>query len=463
MTRFRAFCYSPTFNKHKDVRRLVDLINKLFPDFNERNCDRKRLYKRIYPGQVHDQAALALVFSYTMRLMEQFLIQEEFGDLTHFKKILLMRRLRKLGRPKLYHRVLADHQKVLEHTEGKDSSFYNLSYLTAAEADQFYSEKGGFEKDNSIQVKQDNLDYFYFSEKLKDACEMAQRSRILKINYSTGLLDSILEHIDSQWDVYQKIPPVVVYYSLYKMITNATVEFFYKAREAIEKNENYFPIGEKISIYNYLQNYSIQQVNKGDQQFLKELFEVYKIQLNKGLLYVNDYLPEWHYKNIVSNGIQLKETVWVYDFIETYKHRLHPQLQENAYSFNIASYYYATQQYTKAQQLLVQLEYTDIRYNLGAKILLLKTYYDLEEYEALLSLSESFKQYLSRNKTIADFKRQGYNNLLKLTRKCFQIKMKKVFVGEKKYESEKQKLKQAVKATQPIFNQNWLEIKLAEL
>ena len=93
---------------------------------------------------------------------------------------------------------------------------------------------------------------------------------------------------------------------------------------------------------------------------------------------------------------------WTKEFIEKFKDYLHPEVVENAYTYNLASYYYSTNQLDKVLDLLVKVEYTDIQYSIGAKSLLLRTYYDLEENEALLSLTRSFKQYLKRNRLIPE-------------------------------------------------------------
>mgnify|MGYP001805086260 CR=1 FL=1 len=109
------------------------------------------------------------------------------------------------------------------------------------------------------------------------------------------------------------------------------------------------------------------------------------------------------------------------------------------------------------------MEYSDVRYALNAKLLLLKTYYDLGEYETLLSLSESFRQYLQRKKEISDFNRKGYYGLLKFTRKIFQIKMKVGYVAAERSRKDLQKLQIEMDTAKVRFSRSWLEGKVQEV
>lgn len=463
MTRFRELAESPYFNKHKDTLTLVHYLSTVYPRFDEETCCRFQVYQQLYPGQPHDQSQLALIFTYTLRLFEKFLIQERFKDRMPLHNILLLSDLRMRKHYMLYEKNLHRAETELYKGEKRDSGYYNRKYQLAREADNYYKQIQKRRKDDSIQRKQKNLDLFYLSEKLKDTCEMEVRRKILKVDYNTHLLDAVIQEVASNLSVYKPEPSIYLYYTLYQMIVHSDHQFYFEAYKVLQHNQGYFEQPELKSLYNYLQNYCIEQINRGESQFLKEIFKLYQSQIGQGLLIEDGYLSEWHYKNIVTTGIRLGEMDWVKHFVETYKEQLHPESRENAYLFNLASYYYATKQLDKVLDLLVKVEYNDLRYNLGAKALLLRTYYDLEEYEPLFSLTESFKQYLLRNKLMADSRRTGYANLFRLTRRTAQIKANAAFVSKEKTQKEVKKLEKDLRDTQTVFNKSWLEEKIREL
>ncbi len=464
MTRFVEFSHSPYFNKHADVVKLIDHLNQTYPTFNPQNCDRKVIFQALFPQVPHNQNHLALLFTYSIRLIDKFLIHEQFKENTSFHKILLLRNLRNRKLYRHYEKTMQSLESELEDSPYKNRDYYNLHFLMAAEADTYFTQRSKHEKDNSIQLKQNDLDNYYLAEKLRDACEMKVRSKILEIDYSTGLLEPVIEEVEKKLDYYETIPSISVYFHIYKMIVNEGHAYYFEALPIVKKFGSFFPKAELQNIYNYLQNYCIEQINKGESRFLQEMFDLFKTQLGQELLMDDDgFLDQWHYKNIVTTAIRLNEMEWAERFIVDFKKRLHPDVAENAYTYNLAAYFYSARQLDKVLSLLVKVEYTDIQYNLGAKSLLLRTYYDLEENEALLSLSRSFKQYLSRNRLIPEMRRKGMSNLFHFTNRASSLRANFGFEPKSKSQKELNKLIGEIHATEPIINKDWLDHKIDDL
>ena len=119
-------------------------------------------------------------------------------------------------------------------------------------------------------------------------------------------------------------------------------------------------------------------------------------------------------------------------------------------------------EWDKVLELLVQVEYSDLRYSLGAKVLLLRTYYDLNEYEALHSLTDSFRQYIHRNKLLADARAKSYVELFKITRKVAQLRSKLDYLDNEKWKKELARIEKSIDE-KSIFNKPWLKEKVHEL
>ncbi|MEO1262270.1 MAG: hypothetical protein AAFZ15_25920, partial [Bacteroidota bacterium] len=112
---------------------------------------------------------------------------------------------------------------------------------------------------------------------------------------------------------------------------------------------------------------------------------------------------------------------------------------------------------------LLQVEYTDLRYNLDAKALLLRTYYDMDEEVAMLSLADAFRQYIKRNKEMTEYQKRGYYNLIKISRITYRLKSNIGFISQSRWNSGVEKLKDKIIKTDPIFNIVWLQEKIKEL
>jgi len=463
MTRFRDFAYSPYHNKHEGVRALVDCLSESYPDFRGKTWDRRALFFDLFPGQKFDQGKLAVLFTYTYRLWEEFVSHEVVIRQGGARSIALLSRLREQGADHLFfERTLRKVEKALESSPYRDGNFHLWRYLAAREGDLFYSQQDKFEKDIGLLAKRDHLDHYLLSEKLKEACEMIVRKKILRVDYQPALLDAVLEEVDRTWETYKQIPSVAVYYQIFRLL-NENRENYFEVVNCLEDNERFFTMEERQLLYHYLQNYCIERINQGHSEFLRRSFELYQHQLKKSLLFLNGYLPEGHYKNLVTIGLRLQEHEWVHGFIHNFRSHLHPGVADNAFTFNLASYFYATGQLDKVQELLLRVEYTDLRYNLGAKSLLLRTYYDLEEDEALLSLFDSFQQYLKRNKLMADERVQSFRRLLRFTKRAMVLRARQDYLSQGKARQEIEALWEQVQRTDPVINKEWLVEKVEKL
>lgn len=471
MTRFSEFAASPYFNKHKAVRALTSYLSEIYPDFSDKKCERFAIYQKIFPKTAHNQAQLAIVFSYAARLLEQFLIVETLeaeGFLAD--KSLYYKQIRQRGVVSML---------ALDWPSQKDNPSFNpfgneipfqrrpshkwqeIQSLTEKDA---ISIKMGQASTRFLMEKHEKLEDFYLAETLKDACELLQRSLILKAPApSWPLYENLVDLLNRFPEMLESHPTAAVYLIFFNFLKNGAEGQFEKCMKAIRDYEQMFSREEQQTLYNYLQNFCIKQINKGEQLFLKELFWLYKLQLDNQLLLEDGKLPEWHYKNIVTTGLRLEELTWVREFIENYSECLPDHVAGNAYSYNLAVWYYHIGKPSDVLPLLLQVEYTDLRYNLDAKSLLLKAYFDLEEEEALIAHAEAFIQFVNRNKSLTDFQKRGYVNLVRFTLRIFKLKLGEIFIKEEKWHSEIRKTKQALENVETVFNRTWLVAKLEEV
>lgn len=463
MTRFREFSLSPYFNKHEEVRRLVGYLDKLYPHFSEVSCARESVFPAVFPGQAPEHSRLAVVFSYTQKLVEKFLVQEAYKKETLSQQFMLLGEWRTRKQFELYENLLTKTEQDLSQSPWRDGRHFQDMHLIAAEADHFFTHAKKEERLGSLEQKQRCLDIYYLSEKLKDAVEMRIRRNLRHFDYSSRLLDYVLQEVEKNLENYAQTPAILLYYQLYRMFSETDHRYYHEARTTLLAAKPLLPPAELAAIYNYFQNYCIREINRNEDVFLEELFELYQIQLDQDLLSEGGYLPEWHYKNITTTAIRLDKLDWARHFLEQYKEKLRPELAENAYRFNLAAYFHACEAYDKVLELLTQVTYSDIRYSLGAKALLLRTYYELEEDEALFSLVDSFRQFLQRHHLLADSRRNGYDHLFRFTRKAAQLRAASGFTPSKKIRQDLDQLAREIEKAPAVFNKSWLQQKVREL
>ena len=463
MTRFKEFVFSPYLNKHEEVRRLVAYLSEAYPRLDEKKCKKELLYKSVFDSGKYSEKQLAPVLTYTQRLLEQFWAYEEFREDTYFQQYLYLRQLRAQQAFGPFERLFTELKEKPEPAPCLGADQTVMRYLLAGEGERYWSQSNKPEFEGSFQKKQEELDEFYLTQKLKDACEAIFRQEMKRDEQPPRLLEAVLQEVEENFEKYQHVPQTITHYMIYRMLTGNDPDFYQQALDVFQKWEKSFSLVEVSDLYNQFKNYCLIRINQGDQAFLDNLFGLYQYQLDQGLLLEEGVMLEWNYKNIVAAGLRLKQHEWVRKFIEDYKDKLAPEFKDNAFRFNLASYHLSLKQPHEAMLLLREVEYRDLRYNLGAKTMLLQTYYELEEYDPLFSLTESFRQLLMRDKTMSENFRKGYYNLFRLTRKAAYLRSRLDYLSADKARLELDRIRESLVKTTDVFSRAWLDEQLNAL
>jgi tetratricopeptide (TPR) repeat protein len=191
-------------------------------------------------------------------------------------------------------------------------------------------------------------------------------------------------------------------------------------RAHLFENEQLFQAEELRDLYLLAINYCIRRLNQGEMQYAKEGLDWYKRGLASGGLLTDGVLSRFTYRNIVAMGLKVGDFEWVQSFIYEYKSLLEKQHRESMFTFNLAKLAYHRKQYQEALNLLRKAKYKDLLLNLAAKTLLLKTYYELEEWDMLESHLEAMQNYLRRKKVMG-YHQTNYKNLIHYTKKLVSV------------------------------------------
>ncbi len=460
---FRAFVESPYFNTNKEITKLLDIIISEGL-LHKSQIDNNKILAKIYPGKSYGLRRLTDLMYILTNLLEEYLSIESYRQNKFQQKLKLINLVYTKDLDALVNGVEKDLEQLHSQTLIRDSNYFYETFMIHSEKDYGFRIHGSITGNESLQIKLDQLDLFYLALKLKDACEMINRSRILSVDYDLKMLDIVVPYLQANPKIYSGYSAIQIYLNMYLMLTTEDHEpYFFELKKLAAENEFNFTVEELQSIYGYAQNYCIRRLNQGNTDYLYQLFEIYKHILNNGLVFADNKNIQWEFKNFVSIGLRLKEYDWTFNMINIFKDKLPGEVRQNAYTYNLANYYYETGDYKKATKLLNSVEFTDIYYNLDSKAMLLKIYYKLEEEDSFYALVSAFGIYLRRNKLISKDNVEVYNNLLRFSKKAFSLKIKLPYERDRNYERNMARLKQAMEKTKNIANINWLKDEIAAL
>ena len=417
--------------------------------------DRKIIWNYVYRDEPFDYNRLRKTGSDCLRSIETFFVLEDMLKDPFEMSAKTTECISRRGMVELFSISVKNIHKLDNIHSYKNSRQYYHKYIVEYASFKMVNyDLKRFEKTNLSDIT-NNLDIFYVIEKLRYACDALSRNP-LSTDYQDFLLKPILDDIKNN-SYLLNVPAILIYLSIYfSMVDYENDEHYYALKDLLDKYGNEFEPEESKKLYESAISYLANRINQPGGNYLQELFSLYQQYLSKGSILVNNQLDPYNFKNIVTIGLRLKEYDYIDYFIEEYKDFLPYNYQKNVYTYHKAQLYFYTKKYGEVLKLLQEVEYDDLTYNLGSKSMLLATYYETDEIDALLSFLDSFKVYLNRNKKkIPDAIWNNYWNLVRFTSKLIKL------IGSDKLKVKK--LKEELLATKSVASANWLYQKIEEL
>ncbi|CAA6824234.1 MAG: Unknown protein [uncultured Aureispira sp.] len=460
ITRFLDYVNSPFYNKHAEVKKLCAYLAKYIPNLKRQHrLEKERVFKHVYPNRPFDGNALHSISSKLLTLLHDYLVITAHEEKHNQHLIKILAELRHRKQFKDYDAILrkVERGEASAYTDIEDLYWEHFSYHK--ELDVNFITKGGRTYNENLQLKNDFLDLFFITKKLKVACDMVSRNIVIGSNYEYRLVDELLVYLEQENSPYGAEPTIKIYAAVLKMLLYGEKgdEEYFKVKKWLVAHQAIFSKLELKNIYDYLENHCIQRYNKtASEQYLKEMLDISKFLVQHEINFVDGYLSDGDYKNIGTSAINLGDYEWAAEFIETYKEALIPAYQKSAYSLLMGFLLYAKKEYGVALQALHNVVFTNYTYHIGAKMIQLKIYYEINEGEALYSLTDAFRNYLKRNKQLTEDRRVVYYNFINLIRRTYKLKESKEYQSDEKFNKERQKLELLFKETNPIASKTWL-------
>jgi hypothetical protein len=409
----------------------------------------ERLFEAAFTVEVYDNRRLRHLMSYALDALRQYFALVEWQSDKAECQQTLVRALRNRGLDKLFDKALDKAATHGERRNVRDAQHHFHQYQLHQEKLEHKARRERSSKLN-LQPLPDELTTFYVSEMLRHACSALMHQAVAGQTYHMQLLDAILSVVEKGEML--ETPAVAVYYHAYRMLQSPEADQpFEQLKQLLALYEARFKPEEMRGLYLMAINGCIRRMNSGNRAYIREAFEVYRAALERNFLTENGFLSSFTFKNIIRIGVALEEHAWTELFIEQYRNTLHPRERDNAYRYNRAFLYFQKADYAQAMPLLQQVELEDPLNNLHARRMLVRSYYEIGEQNALESLLQSFGAYLNRQKNL------GYHQELNLNFVKFMLRLIKLLPKD---EEAKSALRKDVTVEKQVAEREWLLEKL---
>ncbi|MDP5169058.1 MAG: hypothetical protein NWR72_02345 [Bacteroidia bacterium] len=449
---FLRFVDSPYFNTDKKLVTLLQWIMTQAPG----QLDRAHADAFLFPGETFQYDRITNHISYLQRLLERFLAQEEWQR--HSRQPLLwgIKASQRRGMSRLFSRLVGKWDRLSDKGRPVETEDLVDQQEVVFQRNQQMMRLGLRESDRSLVERARLLRDCAMLARLSNTCQWLTLSQVLTIEEADqALMEQEIEELKTQSAAFTDHPHILLYRHILLMLLHPEEDGNYRTFRSLLHQFTGVD-ADRRTLFQYAQNYCIQRINRGNQDYLPELFVLYQDMLERGLLYEEGEISGSDVKNIVSLGVRLKEFAWTESFLTKTAPHVPADQQEISLQYNRAYLLEAMGEAREAMRMLAGVEFPDIFYQLGARVILIKCYYRLRDLEGLESAIHSFAGWLRRNRQVSAYQRKVHLNLLRFTRKLAMLRARLQLFSHTEQQRQLDLLGKQIRQTAEITNISWV-------
>lgn len=414
--RLEVFLASPYHNQREDVRMLFSLFREA------RSCqgslELAEIWADIYPGKPFHQADLRHLLNYLLKGIESFLLFRKLDEDKAFKDLLIAEAyldhdLEDLANSRLQRvsRQIDDARHI-----GPDRILHRIR---RSELDYKSHAINGRSFRAGLQEISDQVDQWFTVQKLKYACTMLSQRNVFKADYELDFVSEIVSRVSE--GAHNAEPLVKIYYATYRILTeDQSLSAFEEQNMLLEEHGDLLSQQDLRALYLISVNFWIRQLNSGSQDAARQVYELYQKGLKERWLFENRELSPYTYKNVVAVGLKLGEYLEVGRFIEQYKERLPDGMRYSYFQTSLAEVELAQGHWKEVLRILRFVQHSDPLTQLRARIMQIKSGFELGEIQVVEYQLDNLRQLLRRRKELA-YHREAYANFERFLRRLLSM------------------------------------------
>lgn len=426
--RFGEFIRSPFYNRNPKLISLYKFFESSFTNSSIKNVTRESMWDNIFPGQEYNDLKMRSLLSSFRKLIVKYIIVIDSEKKDGNQKNILLNGLNERNMIKNYQSVCNEILSGLTQEFNMNSDYYynKLNF----ERSVLVHEGKNIEVnlDNKYFKLSDNIDYFFITTKLELINSLLSRKYHVLGNIKVNILfaEEIISYIEQNINQIRKENPIIYseYLILMMMTNSGNDRYFFELHHFVLKNINKYNIYELEQVYYPLINYGFNKVAMGENEYLYNIFEIYKTFERKGFYLEKKIFQDIDFISIIIIGLRLKKIAWVERFYSNYKIKLMPECMEDTTNLAKAIISYHTKNYEVAINLLGKVNYQNSYYYLKSKETMMQIYYEKKDYELLESLIDATKHYLKRRQGILSIHYERYLLFLRFVNVLLKARLK---------------------------------------
>ena len=465
---FDKFIVSPFFNNQPSLTRFYEALKKYHPAFLPQDVNRKAVFGELYPDKEYSDETIRRLSSDLKKQLDLYMYNKVTESNPIEAKFL---RIYEYSRRGLFREAEKDLESIFR-TIGRDgpmSSDYVKNRLDYE--DRLVQIKLSTNRQSEISPNFINeveyliyhfilrLSYYLHNVRVNKVIFNISESRFIDDFITSVDLSKIdkLIALDKMSDNTKKAMRVYVLFILNNYYEKDE-SYYEELKNTLPEAIGYFQEHEKYNIYQMAEAICWQKMVVIDRErYRRELFEINTMRLEAGV-----YLPDGRtmrfmlFRQILMTALQLNESVWAEKFVEKYYGYLPDNIRNNLKQFADAHLLFEKRRFGESLAILNRIDFDVFTLKFDIRNLIMRIYIELDYIEEAISLIDSYKHFLAKNKGVSEYYRKITESFLKYCKLIIDIR-----TGKTKYRHD-EVLKDINKDNDVNFR-NWIMEKLTGL
>jgi len=459
--KFKDFLNSPFFNKNKTVIKFYDAlkisINESYENDENKN-EKEIIYNEIFPGKKYNEQVIKNLTSELLKIVKEYFEISVYRNDKYEKKLNLLKKLAGLKADKIYLSELNSFENDLKGLEFySDRSFHHLFMIEELKISYHLERNEQPKVIENVMNSGEFLILYFHLHLAKTISNLNVNAQTYRVNYEYNIPEEYFIRTDYSAIIKYMKDVNFRYSELFEMyflrvISNIAPfheENFFKLKELLLKNINSLDRAEVYGLFISLEAFCMRKINEGNLFFIKEIFGIYKIEIEKDFYKFSETSPVtfMKFRNTYLTALRLKEFDWANKFIQKFKSDLIESDKENVLNVAYAMISFENGEFEKTLEYIADISPSQLYMKIDVRNLTIMSYYELGYTESVLSAIDSFRHFLSGNAAISETMKESnfrfINSLYKLllvNEKNKQIKLTRLkeslmpFIGERRIE-----------------------------
>ncbi len=436
------------------VNILYDILRKAYPEFTAAGLSKEELYSKMYPDEEYNDKKMRNIIHELSKTIEFYLIHLDSIQEQDQFKMHLINQLEKRNLHKLYDIKLNSLDDLIDGEENRDESYYYHKFQLAERKRVFYENTSALGKNEIahelLSAEIENFTNYFLTVVYRQLNLANYFKSFLSVDIKTDLYNHIADYLKKEKGILRSNASLDIwnkFLELYKKkVSGGDVS---ELKRLLDENQKLFSKLDYQYLYTDLLNYCF-KLYSGDESLYKEmLIELFNDILKKEVYIRNGIIHYQNYTSLVQWALELGDLSLAEDFINSFRNYLLPEFRDSAYSYNYACYYYKVKDYDKSLEMLRTVKSPDSYFRAGINDLMLKIFYEKNDFDHALNLIDSYKHFLANNKTLPPEYKLSREKFLK-----YYKELVKLGLGSSR--SSPGLLLEKLEKESEIFSKDWL-------